>query len=102
MDQEFDVIGLNPLSEQTIVITGASSGHERGTHERQLMPRGRLYAKATKRPALISAAMLAGGALAWGLLRRRDKESVALPPQAGDMAQFAPEADPSEPELVEA
>ena len=73
---------------QRALFEAGYGGHERGTHEPHLLRGGSLYVKATKRPALTAAAMLGGCALAWGLLRGRDKQDGTPPPQAGDMAQL--------------
>ena len=51
---------------------------------------------------IAAAAVLGGGALAWSLLRGSKDEAVAMPAQAGDMAQIAPESEMRVPVLVDA
>jgi NAD(P)-dependent dehydrogenase (short-subunit alcohol dehydrogenase family) len=87
---------------QRALFEAGYGGHERGTHEPHLMRGGSLYVKATKRPTLTAAALLGGGALAWGLLRGRQREDLAPPPAAGDMAQLSPESGPPVFERAEA
>ena len=51
-------------------------GHERGTHEPQLLRSRSYYVKATKRPALTAAVVLGGGVLAVALARGKRKDGV--------------------------
>jgi NAD(P)-dependent dehydrogenase (short-subunit alcohol dehydrogenase family) len=78
-------------------------GQERGTHEPQLMRSRSYYVKATKRPTLTLGALIAGGALAWTVLRADKGEDAPVPaPEAGDMAQVLPDGtDDDAPEVAE-
>jgi NAD(P)-dependent dehydrogenase (short-subunit alcohol dehydrogenase family) len=70
-------------------------GHERGTHEPHLMRKRSLYVKATKRPAVTTALVLGGGALAMALLRSRRRKAASSPSTSGQTAQT-----PGEPEAA--
>ncbi len=85
---------------QRALFEAGYGGHERGTHEPHLLRGGSLYVKATKRPRLTAAAILGGGALAWGLWRGRDRGDPVPSPEAGDMAQLPPGNGISVPEPV--